>query len=438
MNKLLPFSSISIPPRARIDYGDIPDLARKIMSTQGLKFNDIVVEQTPSGEYILLAGGRRCEAYKLILSGSDKVWDSSPTEEQLAPYRDIPCKVLTDITVQDRLQIEFIENMGRKDFTWPEAAGLVKQFHEYMQSKYGVAKPGRGKTGWGTMDTARELGLNGSDVVYYLQLHEGMQFDPTLKDVKQRSKALTKIKRTNRSAMADILDITDHAIAGIHIQCGDSRKILSGLEPNIKFNMVITDPPWDIKFEERISEMRKESLPTTYDSNYDIMDTLDVLIKLYDRMVDNSPIYMFYSSFPHKVQEGQKLLVSAGFSIETIPLIWYKKHILAHDARETRHNLNYETTLYGWKGERPLLNNPSRNVFEHQVAFAGRIHASEKPEELLAELILLHTKEGDMVCDPFGGSCMVADACKTTKRKCLVVELDEGLTKMASLRLRGI
>ena len=57
MNKLLPFSSISIPPRARIDYGDIPDLARKIMSTQGLKFNDIVVEQTPSGEYILLAGG---------------------------------------------------------------------------------------------------------------------------------------------------------------------------------------------------------------------------------------------------------------------------------------------------------------------------------------------------------------------------------------------
>lgn len=438
MNKVLSLSSITIPPRARIDYGDIPDLARKIMSTQGLKFNDVVVEQTQSGEYILLAGGRRCEAYKLILSGSDTIWDDPPTEEQLAQYNELPCKVLTDVTTEDRIRIEFIENMGRKDFTWPEAAGLVKSFHELMQSRYGVAKPGRVKIGWSTMDTAKELGLNGSDVVYYLRLHEGMQLDPTLKNVRQRSKALTKIKRTNRSAVADILDVTDHEIAGIHIQCGDSRDILSALEPNIKFNMVITDPPWDIGFEERISEMRKESLPTTYDKDYDVMDTLDVLMKCYDRLQDNCPIYMFYSSFPGKVQEGQKLLISAGFNIEAIPLIWYKKHILAHDARETRHNLNYESILYGWKGERPLLNTPSRNIFEHQISFAGRIHASEKPESLLAEIILLHTKEGDMVCDPFGGSCMVADACKGTKRKCLVMELDEGLVKMASLRIRGI
>jgi len=47
------------------------------------------------------------------------------------------------------------------------------------------------------------------------------------------------------------------------------------------------------------------------------------------------------------------------------------------------------------------------------------------------------TQEGDLICDPFGGSCMVADACKGIKRKCLVVELDEGLVKMASLRIRG-
>ncbi len=439
MNKIISFTSIIVPPRARVDYGDIPDLARKIMTTKGLKFNDIVVELTPDNEYHLLAGGRRHAAYELILSGSDEVWlVEPPTEEQLEPYREIPCKILEGVTDEDRILIEFIENMGRKDFTWPEAATLVKSYHQLMQQKYGIGQPGRGKTGWSIQDTAENLGLVSSEVVYYLKLHEGMQSDPALKDIRQKSKALTKLKRTNRQVVADLLDVTDFNEMGIAIECGDSKQVLLALQPDIKFHMCITDPPWDIGFEERISEMRKESLPTIYDTNFDVMDTLDVLTKVYDRLMDNCPIYMFYSSFPDKVIEGRNLLLAAGFSVEVLPLIWYKKHILAHDARETRHGINYETILYGWKGERPLLNTPSRNVLECQVAFSNRIHASEKPESLLAEIILLHTKEGDMVVDPFGGSCKVADACKSTKRKCLVVELDEGLVKMASLRLRGL
>ena len=72
------------------------------------------------------------------------------------------------------------------------------------------------------------------------------------------------------------------------------------------------------------------------------------------------------------------------------------------------------------------------------MAFQDRINSSEKPKELLAEIILLHTQEGGMVLDLFGGSCKVADACLGIKRRCLVVEKDEGLVKMASLRLRGI
>lgn len=448
MNKHLPLSSIIIPQRARVDYGDIPDLARKIMSTKGLKFNDIVVEERTqvldqaSGlevvEHYLLAGGRRCKAHELILSGSEEVWDHTPTEEELLLYSTVPCRILTDVTEEERIRIEFIENMGRKDFTWPEASNLVQSFHQVMQKKYGIATSGPGKDGWSTKDTARELGLNSADVVYYLKLHEGMKTDSSLKDIRQKSKAITKLKRSNRNMVADLLDITDYALNHIHIECGDSRKVLAELDEEVRFDMVITDPPWGIGFEDRVSNSRKESLTTNYDTDYDIMDTLDVLILLHTRMKDNTPIYMFYSSFPEKVVEGQKLLTAAGFTIETIPLIWNKKHILAHDARETRHDLNYETLLYGWKGDRPFLNHPSRNIFEHQVAFANRIHSGEKPVALLSELIELHTQEGDLICDPFGGSCIVADACKGLKRKALVVELDEGLVKMASLRIRGL
>jgi predicted transcriptional regulator len=436
MNKVLPLTSITVPTRARLDYGDIPDLARKIMSTKGMKFGSIIIEEMPDGTNVLRAGGRRYKAHELILSGTDELWEKPPTEADLAPYRDLPCEILKDLTDEDRVRIEFIENMGRKDFTWDEAAALVQAFHEKMQAKFGVPSGGQGKSGWGTRDTARELGLTMTDVVYYLQLYKGLQVDPSLKDIRQKSKALTKIKRTTRQSIADLLDITDFDKLGIKIQCGDSKEVLETCTQ--MFDLVITDPPWGIDFEGRISEMRKESIEVTYDTNYDPMDTLDILMKAYNLLKDFCPIYMFYSSFPEKVREGQALLIAAGFAIEPIPLVWYKKHLLAHDARETRHGLNYETILYGWKKERPVLNSPSRNVLECQIAFTGRIHASEKPEQLLTEIILLHTKEGDHVLDPFGGSCKVADACKSTKRKCLVVEKDEGLVKMASLRIRGI
>jgi hypothetical protein len=328
--------------------------------------------------------------------------------------------------------------MGRKDFTWSEAASLVHAFHKMMQDRFGVPTPGRVKNGWSIQDTSKELGLNPSDTVYYLKLHEGVQADPDLIHVKQKSKALTKMKRSNRQLAADLLNVKDFNEAGVTIKCGDSKKVLAELDDDIKFNLIITDPPWGINFEDRISDLRKESLPTTYDKDYNPMDTVEILSHAYKHLHDNCPIYMFYSAIPEKILEGQKLLLASGFSIEIIPLIWYKKHVLAHDARETRHGLNYEIILYGWKGDRPLLSQPARNVFEQQVAFLNRIHASEKPEALLVQLINLHTKEGDNILDPFGGSCMVADACRNTNRKCLVVELDPGLVKMASLRVWGV
>ncbi len=437
MEKLLRITQIKVPPRARVDYGDLPDLARKIIATKGLKGGNLTIEEK-EGNYFLLAGGRRYKAHQLILSSSKDAWgEVEPTEEELKMYFEIPCTVLTDLTEEDRARIELVENLSRKNYDWPEAATLVESFHKLMQEKYGKGISGSGKKGWSTRDTAKELGLNSADVVYYLQLHKAMITDPSLKDIRQKSKAITKLKRTSQTLMADLLDIEDYSFEDVRIVCGDSKEIVPTLADN-SVNMVLTDPPWAIGFENRVSDMRKESLSTVYDKDYDIMDTLEILTHCYNKMKPNTPIYMFYSAFPEKVLEGQKLLVSAGFEVERIPLLWYKKHILAHDSNETKHGYNYESILYGWKGERPFFNHSSRNVLECQVAFQGRIHSGEKPEALLVEIIKLHTKEGDMILDPFGGSCKVADACKSSLRKCLVVELDESLVKMATLRVRGL
>jgi len=434
--KLIPLDQITIPQRFRKDYGDIPDLCRKIRTTEGIKFNFIVVEEI-DGRYHLLAGGRRIAAYNLLASGEPTAWDNSDiTEELRALYSEIPSHIRTNLTESERLLIEFIENMGRKDFLWQEASELVKAYHVAQVLKFGEAKPGPGKSGWGIRDTALELGLLPSEVVHYLQLSEGMILDPSLKDTKQKSKALTRLKRVKAKQIADILDLEDYDEADVRIVCARSEEYLDTIEDET-VDLIITDPPWGIKFEERIKDDRTEAYET-YDDDFDLMNTIEVLSMAFNKLKLNSAIYMFYSAIPEKQVEAQKILTAVGFKIEIIPLIWYKKHVLSHDSRETRHSLNYEALFYGWKGERPLLNHASRNVIEFQVAYQHRIHSSEKPAGFHSELINLHTQPGDMVLDPFGGSCNVADACKLLNRKCLCIEQNEDMIKLATLRLRGI
>src|SRR5574343_1614383 len=184
--KLIPLDQIIIPPRFRKDYGDLPDLCRKIRTTEGIKFNFIVVEEK-DGTYNLLAGGRRLSAYHLLYSGDLEAWDGvevDNTQRQL--YSEIPAHIRTNLSDSERLLIEFIENMGRKDFTWQEASELVRAYHQSQVLRFGEAKPGTGKDGWSIRDTAGELGILPSEVVHYLQLSEGMILDPRLKETKQR------------------------------------------------------------------------------------------------------------------------------------------------------------------------------------------------------------------------------------------------------------
>ncbi len=56
---------------------------------------------------------------------------------------------------------------------------------------------------------------------------------------------------------------------------------------------------------------------------------------------------------------------------------------------------------------------------------ASRMHPTQKPVGMLAEIIKDFTKENDTVLDCFGGSGATLIACEQTNRKCRMMELDE-------------
>lgn len=63
-------------------------------------------------------------------------------------------------------------------------------------------------------------------------------------------------------------------------------------------------------------------------------------------------------------------------------------------------------------------------------------HPTEKPPELAALFIDLHTEPGWLVCDPFMGSGSTAEAAKRLGRKFIGVELEGRYCDMAARRLR--
>ena len=54
----------------------------------------------------------------------------------------------------------------------------------------------------------------------------------------------------------------------------------------------------------------------------------------------------------------------------------------------------------------------------------ARIHPTQKPVGLLAEIIADYSEEGQTVLDPFGGSGSTLIACEKTGRKCFMIEYE--------------
>ena len=62
-------------------------------------------------------------------------------------------------------------------------------------------------------------------------------------------------------------------------------------------------------------------------------------------------------------------------------------------------------------------------------------HPTQKPEKLLAKIILASTKPGDLILDPFGGSGTTAVTAKKLGRNFVMIESDESYCLLAAKRL---
>ncbi len=398
----LKISEITVGERFRKEFVDIDILAASIKK-HGL-IQPIVVDENKH----LIAGERRFKAHLFLKS------------------KEIEVKYINELNTLEKKEIELEENIQRKAFTWQEEVNAKSQLHKLKQELQGRAVKGHTSSGWKLKDTAAALGESVGTVSMDIQLARGMKAFPELMKEKSKTTAYKKlkmkqeailnaelVKRLKRRGVIDVPNVH-------HADCLDHLKIMEAES----VDLILTDPPYGIDIG-KADTFGKRTLQKTYaDGDFETFDLLDKVFAELNRVLKtnrHAVIFCGVDKFPRVKQ----LLEKHGFWVHHIPLIW-NKGSGSYASQQTSFTHAYEVFVHARKGTRKINGTP-KDIFDiKRVPSNQKIHPSEKPAELIRELINLLSLPGEIVFDAFAGSGVVAESARDTNRRAIIVEKDEG------------
>lgn len=408
---------IDVGVRARIDYGVLDDLVGDIKDngliqplavldkSKSTQLEELAEELNESKPFLLLGGGRRFEATKR--AGLDI----------------LPCRVFErDMSADEVKIIELHENLYRKDLDFKEEVKLKKRIHD-LQVKLKGEKIGRSldSEGHSLRDTASMLGQSSSTLSRDLQLARMIELDPDLANSKNKSEALKKLEKIKRGMALDELEKRRKAkeestntgfenaweakrkkVDDSYI-IGDFFKHVADL-PDGAFDFVEVDPPYGVDLKSR----KKQGTVTTSDYNEVDMKEYGTFMKntlreCYRVMKPNSWIIIWFGPEPwfHLMSEWMR---DAGFQFARIPGIWSKGTGQTMQPQYYMGN-SYEMFFYARKGNPGLIKQGRANVFNYRpVPAQKKIHPTERPVEMMREILDVFCPTHGSVLVPFAGS----------------------------------
>lgn len=200
---------------------------------------------------------------------------------------------------------------------------------------------------------------------------------------------------------------------------GDCLKEIPKLDNEV-IDCLIIDPPYGMSYQ---SNHRKEKFDKIKNDDEEAFKILDKSLLLVEpKLKKNSHIYIFTS---WKVLEKVKPIVEKHFKIKNC-LVWDKVNHGCGDL-DGDYGEQYELILFAVKGKRKLqIDKRPNNILSYKkVNESSMVHQTEKPIELLRELIRNSTKEKELVLDYFAGSCSTLKAAKEEGRRWLGIEIEK-------------
>jgi site-specific DNA-methyltransferase (adenine-specific) len=225
---------------------------------------------------------------------------------------------------------------------------------------------------------------------------------------------------------------------------GDALKILQQLETR-SIDLIFADPPYNLSGESyftckngKIAKCNKGS----WDQIEDIHAFNEKWIKECIRVLRDEGTIWISGTLHNHPSIGVILKKLHLWIINDI--IWFKPNappliqknrfvpsteLIWVASKSKKYYFDYEMAL--------RLNNGKqmRNLWEIPAEKHKTIHPTEKPEKLLERIILIGSKEGDIILDPFMGSGTTGVVSKRFNRNFIGIEIDENYFKIAQKRI---
>jgi len=403
---------IKVGTRFREKFEDIDKLAESI-NKFGL-IEPIVIDEKNE----LIAGERRYRAHQLLQRES------------------IEARYMKDLSSLEKKEVELEENIQRRQFTWQEEVNAKEQLHKLKLEIHGTVVDGKPIQGWNMRDTASALGESLGKVSMDVQLARGIRAFPELMKEKNKTIAYKKLKKNQESILhAELARRLESKGITAHpdVMNGDCLEKIKEIATS-SIDLILTDPPYGIDVDNAHTYGRMTVTDTRFeDGDHETFDLIDKILKEMFRVLkDDRHMYLFCGI--DKVPTILKLLVKHGFEPHHLPLIW-DKGSGSYPSQQTSYVHSYEAFIHVQKGRRKLNGSP-RDIFPIKRVPAGRkIHPTEKPTELLRDLIELSSLPGEVVLDPFAGSGATLVAAKETNRRAIGIELDKSYYEGICTRL---
>ena len=219
----------------------------------------------------------------------------------------------------------------------------------------------------------------------------------------------TEIKR------GDLFALGDHRLL-----CGDSTNAddVARVMDNIKVDLMFTDPPYGVNYAER--NMARYGNPNVTLSYHEGNDALPLSVL---GIIEVPIVVMTYPIDRHFFQLSDALRLN-NFEFRR-ELVWVKSRPII--CLGSYYNQQHEPILVLVKKNHPLKAQSKMKlstVFQTEKAQAHEHHPTAKPIEMWTELLKQHSRESEVIFEPFAGSGTTLIAAEQLSRRCYAIEIE--------------
>lgn len=410
--EIVSIDDIATEDRNREDLGDISGLRQDIKDIGLIQAIAVVETGDKERPFRLLVGGRRLAA----IGGLNEEYKFGKTT---IPPGHVPANVYdAGLEGLDLAIIELAENIRRKDLHFVEEIKAKERIDALMKEKYGektstaVDAPGHS-----IVDTANMLGVDQSGLTMDIALARAIEYFPELGKAKSKTEAHKVLRQIRKKAdtsqraaeiekkrAATPMEKIKAGLRDAYIVGDFFAKVKDVPADSVQFAEI--DPPFSIG----IQDVKREYSSVYAVDNYnevkpdvykDFMGS--VLSEAYRVLTKNGWVIVWFGPDPwfHVIHE---LMKKVGFKTRAMPCIWAKPG--GQTMRpETYLASSYEMFFYGTKESGVLEKQGRRNIFDFKpVPPARKTHPTERPVELITEIISTFVNQDADVIVPFLGS----------------------------------